>query len=133
MTFEKERIKEVYNNIINDWKTYAILILCLALLLARPYLGNYINKDPLYCDRYEQIWAEDDMFLVSCRLTCARNHDCDVAWSNDTYFDHDTRLCHCGNYTVIDYYCYTDPNDDILITPEMMERCLYKPSVVIWG
>ena len=126
----KSETKEKIDSILNDWKTYVILVLALLILLGRPYIGNLINRDPLYCDRYGDLWLLKDEYEVSCKLTCARDHGCDIAWSDNTYFNYTTYLCHCGNET-IDYYCYI--RNYTVIDPFVQDPCTFAPSVVTWG
>jgi len=111
-----------------DWKIILGLIFILIWFIGKPYLGNYVENDPLYCGRYSDLYYSEDQWIQSCRLTCAKNENCSIAWSNNTYYNYDTNICHCGP-SYINYTCYIDGSKYLYSLPQS-NPCLILPEIV---
>ena len=118
---------EDINKFLN-WKIFLGLVIVLVWFIGKPYLGYYVESDPLYCGRYSDIYYSKDQWIQSCRLTCAKNAGCDVAWDNHTYFDYDTNICHCG-VSDINYTCYINSALYINSLPQF-NPCQNPPDIV---
>lgn len=110
-----------------DWKVWIVLGILLLFAIFKPYIGNYTEKGPNVCGHYSDLYTADDEYIRSCKLTCARDYNCTVAWDNTTYFNHTTNICHCSNRGKIDYTCYRSN-----YSLELAEQCYIKPAIVVF-
>ena len=67
----------------------------------------WVEDQPYYCGEKEFLFKNlskmDDNSLLFCYVNCARDHGCNITYNGYTWFDNETKICHCGDAVEINF------------------------------